>query len=106
MAKRNITMYIAALIIADIEGSLTPEFKAHLEFMERELPAVRALSDKLRRKWNKEKLREMAIRQMKERIAARIIKNERRERRVTTAVIILAGLLTYVIYRLYGMKAN
>lgn len=100
MTIDNITLGVAALIIADIEGSILPEQKAHLEFLEKELPAVKSLSDRLRSKWNKDNLRELAIRIMKERYVARMNRRRRNERRILTAVIVISGLLAYTIFRI------
>lgn len=101
MAINNIAVGLSALIIADMEGSITREQKAHLAFMEKELPAVKAFSDHLRSKWDKDNFRELAIQRMKEINAARISNRRRKERWVVTAVIIFSCLLAYTIFHFY-----
>ncbi|MVT10301.1 FecR family protein [Chitinophaga tropicalis] len=103
----NIALYIRSLIIAEIEGTITPEEKYHLDLLLEELPEAKDLSEYLHKVWDKEKLEDLAIERIK--ILAAASPDSNKVKRipkvvtiVTTAAACLLGIATFFWFQKAG----
>lgn len=96
----NIALYIRSLIIAEIEGTITPSEKLHLDLLLEELPEAKDLSEYLHQVWDKEKLHDQAIQRIKALAAAGANNNKvkRMPKVVAIAATAAACILGAVVF--------